>query len=91
MRNDKSKENELSHTANRSTTINQIQIGDVNETNLGVYASANFNFGKFVINPALRLDYFNFEYNDELQPNYRTQSETGSVISPKLKKMDMEF
>jgi hypothetical protein len=84
LRNDKSKENELSHTANRSTTINQIQIGDVNETNLGVYASANFNFGKFVINPALRLDYFNFEYNDELQPNYRTQSETGSVISPKL-------
>lgn len=84
LRNDKSKENELSHTANRSTTINQIQIGDVNETNLGVYASANFNFGKFVINPALRLDYFNFEYNDELQPNYRTQSETGSIISPKL-------
>jgi len=84
LRNDKSKDNELSHTANRSTTLNQIQVGDVNETNLGVYASANFNFGKFRINPALRLDYFNFEYNDVLQTNYETQSETASILSPKL-------
>jgi len=84
LRNDKSKDNELSHTANRSTTLNQIQVGDVNETNLGVYASANFNFGKFTINPALRLDYFNFEYNDVLQTNYETQSETASILSPKL-------
>jgi len=80
LRNDKSKDNELSHTANRSTTLNQIQVGDVNETNLGVYASANFNFGKFTINPALRLDYFNFEYNDVLQTNYETQSETASIF-----------
>lgn len=84
LRNDKSNDNELSHTANRSTTLNQIQVGDVNETNLGVYASVNFNFGKFIINPALRLDYFNFEYNDALQTNYETQSETASIISPKL-------
>lgn len=84
LRNDKSKENELSHTVNRSTTLNQIQVGDVNETNLGVYASANFNFGKFTINPALRVDYFNFEYNNALQTNYETQSEAESIISPKL-------
>lgn len=84
LRNDKSKNNELLHTVNRSTTLNQIQVGNVNETNVGVYASANFNFGKFTINPALRLDYFNFEYNDALQTAYKTQSETASIVSPKL-------
>lgn len=84
LRNDTSKSNELSHTLNRSTTLNRIQFGDINETNIGLYASANFNFGKFTINPALRLDYFNFEYNDGLQTNYKTQSETASTISPKL-------
>ncbi|KAB1153391.1 TonB-dependent receptor [Tenacibaculum aiptasiae] len=84
LRNDRSFNNELSHTANRSQTLNQIQLGDINETNMGVYAGANFNFGKFTINPALRLDYFNFEYNDALQTNYKTQSETQSILSPKL-------
>ncbi|CAL2080922.1 TonB-dependent receptor [Tenacibaculum sp. 190524A02b] len=84
LRNDQSFNNELSHTANRKQTLNQIQFGDVNETNLGAYASANFNLGKFTINPAVRIDYFKFKYNDALQTNYTTQSETESIVSPKL-------
>lgn len=84
LRNDRSFNNELSHTVNRSQTLNRTQFGDINETNVGAYASANFNIGKFTINPALRLDYFNFEYNDALQTNYKTQSETQSILSPKL-------
>lgn len=84
LRNDQSSNNELSHTVNRRRTLNQIQFGDINETNFGVYANANFNFGKFTINPTLRLDYFNFEYNNALLPNYTTQSQTQSIVSPKL-------
>ncbi|WP_299104549.1 TonB-dependent receptor [uncultured Tenacibaculum sp.] len=84
LRNDQSSNNELSHTLNRRQTLNQIQFGDINETNFGAYASANFNFGKFTINPAIRLDYFNFEYNNNLQTNYQTQSQTASIVSPKL-------
>ncbi len=84
LRNDQSFDNELSHTANRRVTLNQIQLGDVNETNFAVYTGAHFNFGKFTIHPALRLDYFNFEYNDDLQVNYLTQSETEAIVSPKL-------
>jgi outer membrane receptor protein involved in Fe transport len=84
LRNDQSFDNELAHTVNRSETLNQIQFGNINETNFGAYASANFNFGKFTINSALRLDYFNFEYNDALQTNYETQSQTKSILSPKL-------
>lgn len=84
LRNDQSSNNELSHTLNRRQTLNQIQFGDINETNFGAYASANFNFGKFTINPAIRLNYFNFEYNNNLQTNYQTQSQTASIVSPKL-------
>ncbi|CAL2103089.1 TonB-dependent receptor [Tenacibaculum sp. 190130A14a] len=84
LRNDQSFSNELSHTLNRRQTLNRIQFGDINETNFGTYASANFNYGKFTINPALRLDYFNFEYNNTLQTNYETQSQTASIVSPKL-------
>ncbi len=84
LRNDRSFNNELANTLNRRQTLNRIQFGDINETNFGAYASANFNFGKFTINPSLRLDYFNFEYNDALQTNYETQSATESIVSPKL-------
>lgn len=84
LRNDQSFGNELARTLNRRRTLSRIQSGDINETNLGAYASANFNFGKFTINPSLRFDYFNFEYNDALQTNYRTQSETANIVSPKL-------
>lgn len=84
LRNDQSSNNELSHTANRSVTLNRIQLGDVNETNFATYAGARFDVGKFTINPALRVDYFNFEYNDALQTNYQTQSENQGIVSPKL-------
>lgn len=84
LRNDQSSNNELSHTANRSVTLNRLQLGDVNETNFGTYAGAYFNLGKFTLNPSLRLDYFNFEYNDALQTNYQTQSDNRGIVSPKL-------
>lgn len=84
LRNDQSFDNELSRSANRIETLEEIQLGDINETNFAAYAGADFNLGKFVINPALRLDYFKFEYNDALQTNYQTQSDTQAIISPKL-------
>ncbi|MFL0091259.1 TonB-dependent receptor plug domain-containing protein [Tenacibaculum maritimum] len=84
IRNDQSFRNELTHTANRKEVLNRIQFGNINETNFGAYASANFNLEKFIINPTLRLDYFNFEYNNHLDTNYKTQSQTKSIVSPKL-------
>lgn len=87
LRNDQSFDNELSHTANRKQTLDQIQLGQVNETNVGTYASINFNINKFTINPALRFDYFNFQYNNALLENYKTQSENQGIFSPKLNVM----
>ncbi len=84
LRNDQSLDNELSHTLNRSVLLNQIQLGDVCETNFGGYLSANFTFNKWTFNPALRVDYFDFQYNDALQTSYKTLTNTKSTVSPKL-------
>ncbi|GAB4160582.1 MAG: TonB-dependent receptor [Winogradskyella sp.] len=75
---------ELSRTLNRTTTLETIQLGDINQTNIDAFVNADFEFGKFRVAPALRLDYFKFMYNDALQTNYEKQSETKTILSPKL-------
>ncbi|MBU2938945.1 TonB-dependent receptor [Lacinutrix sp. C3R15] len=75
---------ELSKTLNKTTVIENVQLGDINQTNLDAFVSAEVELGKFTINPALRLDYFKFLYNDQLQPSLNTQSETKMIVSPKL-------
>ncbi|MFK7832373.1 MAG: TonB-dependent receptor plug domain-containing protein [Winogradskyella sp.] len=75
---------ELSRTLNRTTTLENIQLGDINQTNIDAFVNAEFEFGKLKIAPALRLDYFKFLYNDALQTNYETLSETKTILSPKL-------
>jgi outer membrane cobalamin receptor len=84
LRKDQSDDNELSKTLNRSETLENIQFGNIDETNLGAYINASLEFGKWTINPALRVDYFNFQYNDFLQTNYETQTENKAILSPKL-------
>ena len=64
LRTDIVKNIELSHTLNRKTTLNNIQLGDINQTNFYAFLNADFEFGNFTISPALRLDYLNFQYND---------------------------
>lgn len=84
LRNDQSQNNELSHTVNRSETLYPIMLGDINETNYAAYFNATFDIGKWTINPALRVDYFDFQYNNALQTDYKTQSSTKAIVSPKL-------
>lgn len=76
--------NELSHTKNRKETLNYIQLGDVNQTNMFAYVNSDFSIGKFKVAPALRVDYFKFMYVDQLQEAYETLSEYKTVLSPKL-------
>ena len=83
-RNDRSQENELSHTQNRSTTLDRIQFGNINETNYGAFASLEFGLGRFSVTPGIRFDRFDFVYNDLLQPNYSNQGIVKEIVSPKL-------
>ncbi|MBC5838867.1 TonB-dependent receptor [Flavobacterium muglaense] len=75
---------ELSHTLNRTTVLERIKLGDIDETNGFSYLNTEFRFGKLMINPALRVDYFKFNYQDKLATSYKTQSETEVKLSPKL-------
>ena len=84
LRNDQSKDNELSRTLNRKETLEVIQLGNINETNLGAYAGIRLNYKNWVFNPAVRLDYFDFQYNDQQQISYETQDESKAIISPKF-------
>ncbi|MFV5687950.1 TonB-dependent receptor [Flavobacterium sp. ZT3R25] len=84
FRADATKDTELSHTLNRRTTLQQIKLGDIDESNLFSYVNSEFSFGKLMINPAIRLDYFKFNYQDKLTSDYKTQTESKIKISPKL-------
>lgn len=84
FRADETKNTELSHTLNRSETLENIMLGDIDQTNVFSYLNSEFDFGKLKINPALRMDYFKFNYQDKLATNYSTQSEDKVKFSPKL-------
>ena len=75
---------ELSHTLNRKTTLENIQLGDLNQSNVFAFVNADFELGNFTIAPTLRLDYFKYLYEDQLTNMYATQAEQKAVVSPKL-------
>jgi hypothetical protein len=84
FRADATTDSELSHTVNRSTTLERIKLGDIDEANGFSYLNSEIKLGKLLINPAMRLDYFKFNYQDKLAPLYKTESETEVKVSPKL-------
>ncbi len=84
IRSDRVRDNELSHTANRKETIEQIQLGQVDENNLASYVGADIRYNKWSFHPALRYDYFNFFYLDDLHPTYRPLRSDQGILSPKM-------
>ncbi|RKS53406.1 outer membrane receptor protein involved in Fe transport [Gillisia mitskevichiae] len=84
FRYDKVNDVELSSTLNRQTTLNQISYGDIDEVNTYAFLNTKFKLGKWTLNPALRLDYFKFDYLNKITPTYNNQSETKFAFSPKL-------
>jgi outer membrane cobalamin receptor len=84
LRSDDVNENELSRTLNRREVRSFVQLGDVNESNLGAYLNTQFELGKWSVNPSVRVDYFDFQYFDDLASTYAPQSSTNAIVSPKL-------
>ena len=75
---------ELSPTKNRTETLERLKLGNITEHNIFAYTSFDLKFGKLLINPALRVDYFKFSYDDLLATNYQNQEEQKAIVSPKL-------
>lgn len=77
-------DNQLSFTTNRKTLRQRLAFGDIDETNLYAFGELKFDFGNFLINPGVRLDYFDFNYVDHLQPLFQTQSNSTLIATPNL-------
>jgi outer membrane receptor for Fe3+-dicitrate len=84
LRTDETKDTELSNTKNRTTTINQLKLGNISQKNYFSYINSDIELGNFTINPALRFDYFQFSYLDKLAPTFKIDNEEKVKISPKL-------
>jgi hypothetical protein len=84
FRADGTKNTELSNTLGRYQTLQTLKLGDIDQTNIFSYINASFYFGKFEINPGLRLDYLKFDYQDKLSIKYKTQTENKTKLLPKL-------
>jgi hypothetical protein len=84
FRHDRILDNKLSNTLHRKKTIKIIQDGDIFESNLYGFLSAEFDFGKWLINPSIRFDYFNFEYQDKLTEKFTAKSDKKIIACPKF-------
>lgn len=84
LRSDDIDENQLSRTKNRRETLSRVQYGDVDENNLFAFASAEFDLGDWSFQPGVRVDYFKFNYVDNLNPVFDRLSQTKSTVSPKF-------
>ena len=84
FRDDDIQDNELSNSVNRQIVEDQIQFGDVRETNTFGYAELEWQVGGLMINPGVRFDNFSFNYYDRLATLYDPQTEMANVFSPKL-------
>lgn len=84
LRNDQIKDNELAGTKNRDSVRFVTQRGDITESNYYSYVNFDLYLNKLRINPAVRVDYFSYLYQDQLTPEYDPQSLTAAVFSPKL-------
>lgn len=73
----------LYHAVSRRR-IGTFALGDVGESSMYGYAGLNIEWGKWMINPAVRLDYFKFDYADRTLEEYTDPKVSKAIVSPKL-------
>ncbi len=90
FRHDAINNSELSNTINRYTIISPIKLGDITETNVGVFLSETFKFNeKWSANAGLRFDQFYNKYHNKLAsdatlPGIGIYKADANIVSPKL-------
>ncbi len=73
----------LHHTVSRER-IGTFAQGDAQESSLYGYIGTNLEWGKWIINPAIRMDAFRFGYTDRMAEGYLNRQESKTILSPKL-------
>ena len=84
FRHDNVNDNELAHTLNRENTLEKFAFGNIRETNYYGFVDAEFAFGKWLFNPSLRLDAFNFNYKNRITLDANNLTETKAILAPQL-------
>lgn len=74
----------LAQTIGRTQLRNQVQLGNINETNLFGYVSGKLEINRIVISAALRGDNVTFYYNDLKDSVYQPKSLSRTVLLPKV-------
>lgn len=83
LRADKTRNSQLAHTLNRKQTLQNLQLGDVQEWNAAAYMQETIHFGsQWILQGGLRLDQFMHQYADKLS-NQTNQKHT-AIVSPKM-------
>jgi outer membrane receptor protein involved in Fe transport len=84
LRNDKTVDTELSHSRNRSETLENLQLGDIAESNMAMYSALTIDLGAFTLAPAIRADLIDFQYTNKLATTYTNDSRELFILSPKF-------
>ncbi len=85
FRNDNTGGSELSRVRRRAITAGRLALGDINETNTGIWLSETLEIApRLTLNAAARFDLFQFAYDNKLDSLYTPKQVTASVVSPKL-------
>lgn len=84
MREDAVNDNELSRTANRKETLQQMAFGDVNESNSAIFLSQTLHGKNWHLNTGIRYDFFRFAYTNKLLSSYEVLAMQKCILSPKI-------
>ncbi len=83
VRYDMVEDNELAHVLGRDSILEQYAFGNIDETNYHVFAKQTFMVKKWIFDLGVRIDYFNFRYQDKLQNDQQLQA-NAATINPKI-------
>lgn len=84
FRHDDILDNELSHTLGQKITLNQVEFGDVHETNIFTYAGQTvYLTPQLVLTAGLRYDQFIQEYENRLPTDNTVSTFNNGKFSPK--------
>lgn len=84
FRYDDIKDNELTHTAGRTSVINPIELGDIHETNLYGYVVQTVHLAPgLVLNAGTRFDNFIQQYDNKLPADVQQSTANNYRLSPK--------
>ena len=75
---------ELSHTKNRYQLLQRISLADVDQVDMNGFAEEIIERGPWLVSLGVRLEMFNFVYQDKLSDDYQTIGVKKVTVLPKM-------